>query len=228
VSRFARALAAASMAVAAAGSGLLIAAAGAVPASAATHVTHRGHPRGHTTTITAHHRAQAAGGIGPHDILPCTAKPGVTPASCGEETISCLISAPAPDVDTAARLVEASAIVQCSGQVTAISLHEALLRTGIPVSTDNDPEQNSPSALTLVTDTCRMGTFANDAWASITFPPGYTVVAGPAGPIHDTSGPRQVLPFGCTPGGSGGGCAIAVPSLAGHPAGRHPDVISCP
>jgi hypothetical protein len=28
-------------------------------------------------------------------------------------------------------------------------------------------------------------------------------------------------------GGGGGGCAIHAPFLAGHPAGRHPDLISC-
>jgi hypothetical protein len=54
------------------------------------------------------------------------------------------------------------------------------------------------------------------------------VIAGPAGPIQDTSASIQVPPFGCTPGGSGGGgCAIASPAPAGHPAGRHPDVITC-
>src|SRR5690348_2100777 len=93
VPRFTRALAAATMAVAAAGGGLLIAAASAVPASAAA----QGAPHGsHKITMTAH-RAHAGHGVGPHVILPCVAKAGsgIRPASCGDQTITCVITAEA-------------------------------------------------------------------------------------------------------------------------------------
>jgi hypothetical protein len=51
--------------------------------------------------------------------------------------------------------------------------------------------------------------------------------------LHFESAPVQVIPFGCTPdgggegGGGGGGCAVPAPSLVSHPAGRHPDLITC-
>jgi hypothetical protein len=97
------------MAVAAAGGGLLIAAAAAVPASAAA----QGAPHGsHKITMTAH-RAHAGHGIGPHVILPCVAKAGsgIRPASCGDQTITCVITAEAPFVTTA--INEVNAIAQC-------------------------------------------------------------------------------------------------------------------
>ena len=63
----------------------------------------------------------------------------------------------------------------------------------------------------------------------VTLPPGWVVIAG-FNPMHAESAVVFVPPFGCSgPGGGGGGCAAAsTPSLTGQPAGRHPDVITCP
>jgi hypothetical protein len=74
MSRFRKALPAAAMAVAAAGGGLLITAAGAVPAYAATQVPlAAGHPGGHVVaTITFQRAAPVASG--PNVILPCAVK----------------------------------------------------------------------------------------------------------------------------------------------------------
>lgn len=56
--------------------------------------------------------------------------------------------------------------------------------------------------------------------------PGYVLKRG-LNPIHHESASLGV-PSGCTPaGGGGGGCAVHGPSLAGHPAGRYPDLITC-
>jgi hypothetical protein len=230
VSHLRRALAAATMAVAAAGGGLLIAAAGAVPAGASAPAAPH---KGHTITITAHPRVHAAGRIGPHDILPCTVKPGagIRPASCGDQTISCVITSNTPFVTTAIREVDATAIVNCTSPVSSISMQESLLWNGNVVGSDSTLTQLKDGAATLAGAACQAGTWTNTASAFITFPPGYVLTAG-TNPIHQTSAAISVPTAGCRPsggggGGGGGGCAVHAPSLAGHLAGRHPDFISC-
>src|SRR4051812_13582731 len=112
VSRFRKALAAATMAIAAAGGGLLITAASAVPASASARPAPHG---GHTITVTAHPRTHAASRIGPHDILPCTVKPGagIKPASCGDQVIYCVITANRPEPNTLPGAIVALSTVRC-------------------------------------------------------------------------------------------------------------------
>ena len=68
---------------------------------------------------------------------------------------------------------------------------------------------------------------ASTATASITPASGY-VLAG-SNPEHDTSASVQFTTSVCHGGSTGGGsgCAMHAPSLAGHQAGRHPDLISC-
>jgi len=224
MSRFSRALAAASMAIAAAGGGLLIAAAGAVPAYAAAPAAPHG---AHTITTTAHRPARAASGIGPHDVLPCAKKPGVAPASCGDgDVVSCTLSAGRPYVNFPTREVRANAIVQCTDEVASVTLTEHLLQGGVSVATDTDPEVNSPVAITSVATACELGTYINVVDATITPKWGY-VLSGPS-TRHFESVPFQVLPTGCiSGGGGGGGCAIHAPSVVSHPAGRHPDFVSC-
>jgi hypothetical protein len=219
------------MAVAAAGGGLLIAAAGAAPAYASAPAAPHG---GHKITITAHPRA-GAGRIGPHTILPCVAKPGsgIKPASCGQQTISCEITAGTPQVAVDSGVVLGDAWVTCSSVVTSISLNEELLHNGGSAGGDNDFQPNDAGAFTVAEATCQPGTWANLAEALITFPPGY-VLTGGTNPIHQTSASIQVSSTGCTPnsggggGSGGGGCAVHATSLASHPAGRHPHVIACP
>jgi hypothetical protein len=216
------------MAVAAAGGGLLIAVASAVPASASAPVAPH---KGHTITITAHPGGHAASGIGPHDILPCAVKPGAKPASCGDQTISCAITSSTPFVTTAIREVDATAIVNCTRPVSSISLQESVLWNGNAVGSDFTLTQLKDGAATLAGAACQAGTWTNTASAFITFPPGYVLTAG-TNPIHQTSASITVPTSGCRPGGGGGGgggggCAIHAPSLAGHPAGRHPDFVSC-
>lgn len=235
MSRFSRALAATTMAVAAAGGGLLIAAAGAVPASAAAqgapHGIHKMHGV-HKITVAAHPRAHAKG-IGPHTILPCVAKPGsaIRPASCGDQTITCVITAEAPFVTTAINEVNATAHVDCSAPVTSISFSQSLLRNGSTVDAKSFTAQGTDGTAWLLGGTCQAATWTNAAQAFITFPPGY-VITGGQNPIHQTT---SSLVDTCQPlvggggGGGGVGCgAIHAPSLARHPAGRHPDLLSCP
>jgi hypothetical protein len=238
VSRFRQALAAAVMAAAAAGSGLLIAAASTTPASASARpVPHRAH----MITITARPAAHAASRIGPHDILPCTTKPGaaVKPASCGDQTISCVIIAgeALSFEDSGTVWTTSDSTVQCSSPVTSISMQSSLLLNGIPVTTAYDDTQGIDHAHTTNLAGCQAGTWNTGASAFITFPPGYVLTAG-TNPIHDLSSGLSVPAGFCNPGGGGGsgggsggggggGCAVHSPSLAGHPAGRHPDFVAC-
>jgi hypothetical protein len=221
MTRFRRALAATTMAVAAAGGGLLIAAAGTVPAYASAS------PGGHTITMTAHRTAGAASRIGPHEVLPCAKKPGVAPATCGDgDTVSCTMSAGRPSVNFTTRVVSANAIVQCTEEVASIRLTEHLLQDGVAVSTDSVTELDSQVAVTQVSAICQGGAYINVVDATITPANGYVLTGGP-NIRHFESAPLSVPSFGCSTSGGGGGCALPAPSLAGHPAGRHPDFISC-
>jgi len=232
VSRFTRALAATTMAVAAAGGGLLIAAASAAPASAAA----QGAPHGtHKITMTAHRSAHAGHGVGPHVILPCVAKAGsgIKPASCGDQTITCVITAEAPFVTTQINEVDATAHVDCSAPVTSINFSQSLLRNGSTVDSKSFTSQGTDGTAWLLGGRCQAATWTNTASAFITFPPGY-VITGGSNPIHQTTSSLvdtcQPLVGGGGGGGGGGvGCgAVHAPSLARHPAARHPDLISCP
>jgi hypothetical protein len=236
VSPFRRALAAASIAVAAAGAGLLITAAVAVPAYASAPAS--APPAGsHKITITAHPRAHAASDIGPHVILPCAVKPGVTPASCGggAPTITCEISADTPSLDdeTGDILLVAGAVTICDHPVTAIDMDETLLTPQRNIPDDSSHTVNTVFGSTFIQAGCQTGVLSTIATAEITFPAGYVVVAG-TNPIRDISDSVTIHSSDCNPvvgggggGGGGGGCAIPAPSQAGHPAGRHPDLISC-
>ena len=236
MSRISRALAATAMAVAAAAGGLLIAAASAVPAYASAMETPSAPPGGHKVTITvhAHPRAHAARGIGPHDILPCGVKPGAKPAdSCtggnGGNIITCSLTASRPFISPTLGTVSAHAGVTCTDFVTRINLQQGLERDGVTVGTGSDIEPGTDFASSYASGACQSGTYVNIAQAFITFPPGYVIISG-SNPIHDTSASLTVPLSGFCPtssGGGGGGCAVHAPSLAGHPAGRHPDFVTC-
>ena len=229
MSRLRQALAATTMAVAATGAGLLIAAAGTVPASASARPAPHG---GHTITITAHPRAHAAGGIGPHDILPCAVKPGAKPASTtctggnGDQTISCSITAYAPAVDTIYAMVIANLEVDCTSEVTSIRYTQNLLRNGVVATSHTNTVPGRSSLSTSSVISCQtVSTYQNIADAFITFPHGYVLTAG-SNPIHQKV-PSLVPPFVGGGRGGGGAAGVHAPSLAGHPAGRHPDFVSC-
>src|ERR1044071_2171520 len=187
------------MALAASGGALLIAAVSAVPAWASAPSAPSAPSGGHTITITAHPRA--GGGVGPRTILPCTEKPGtaIKPASCGDQTISCVITSGTPEL-TAGGHVAAGADVTCSSPVTSISLNEELLRSSATVDSDNDFQQNSALAVTAVQVVCQPGIYTNAGEALITFPPGY-VLTGGTNPIHQTSAPLFVGTNACSSGG---------------------------
>jgi hypothetical protein len=222
-----RALAATTMAVAAAGSGLLIAAASAVPAyAAAPSAPHRGHTT--RITFTAHPRAGAAHGIGSQDVLPCAEKPGAAmkPASCGQQTITCVISQASPMLMPDNNILT-SARVDCDSDVDQIDFNESLLKSGGSTRRTGQTVPDFNTAGGFIQLSCSPGTYTNTASATITFPAGY-VITGGTNPIHITSPAVTITcPTAGGGGGGGGGCAIHAPSLAGHLAGRHPDLISC-
>lgn len=104
-------------------------------------------------------------------------------------------------------------------------------RAASPVDVDSDTTQDGLLAgPTLVGAACLTGTYANDAYAVLTPPPGYVVTQG-TNPLRLTSASIQVAPFCITGsgggGGGGGGCAATPPSRSAQPDGRQPDLIAC-
>jgi len=236
MSPFRRALAAVSMAATAAAGGLLIAAASTVAASAAVTGTPAAPHGAHKITITAHPRAGTRG-IGPRDILPCTVKrgPGITPASCGAQTISCEITALTPllyDAPGVGMEVQTQVTTSCDHPVDEIDQTATLLTPQRNVPEKFDVRQNQDFAVSVIVTACQTGVLSTIGTAEITFPAGYVLTAG-TNPIRDISDSLAVHASDCNPvvsgggGGGGGGCVVRAPSLARHPAGRHPDLISC-
>jgi hypothetical protein len=117
--------------------------------------------------------------------------------------------------------------------VTSIAFSQSLLRNGSTAAADGFTVQGKDGTADLLGATCRTGTWTNTAQAFITFPPGF-VITGGQNPIHQTTSSLvdtcQPLVGGGGGGGGGGvGCgAVHAPSLARHPAARHPDFVSCP
>ena len=233
VSRIRRALAAATMAAAAAGGGLLIAAAGAVPAYASAPSAPA---RGHTITITAHPKASRY--RPPRDPARARKRPGtgIKPASCGDQTIVCTITASTPTVvGGSPKAVIAGGETDCTSPVDEIDMTQDLAVPGGQVLMNADdplndtspgPRRGSPLPARRATTPMKMRS------ALITWPAGYVQTAG-SNPIHQTVS-RFVASSSCRSGsgggggGGGGGCAVHAPALATHPAGRHPDLIACP
>jgi hypothetical protein len=121
--------------------------------------------------------------------------------------------------------------VRCDQPVTAISMQSSLLLNGNPVTTTTDFTQGQNHAMTSNLAGCQAGVWNTGASAFITLPPGYVIIYG-QNPIHDLSQGFSYPASVCAPappsGGGGGGCAVHSPSLAIHPAGRHPDLVVCP
>lgn len=242
MSRLSRALAAAAMTVAAAGGALVLTASAAPAYASAPAAAHAGHPHGgHAIdmTISAHRADAAAGGASPRTQSPCVtapgpAEPGATPndTGCGPLVISCHLSVSDPSADPTAGTVTADAIVQCTNDVTKLDLSAILSRSGSPVASNGDLEMGQAVASTGVLTDCSATAFSASAQVTTTFPPGY-VLTGGSNPAHATSALVQIPDWACLftmpgGGGGGGGCAIPAPSPASHPAGRQPDIITCP
>jgi hypothetical protein len=232
MSRISRAMAGPAIAVAVAASGLLITTASALPAHAATRGTP---PGGHTitTTVKAHPPAGATSGIGPKFQCGDTCDPnggGGNPPPT-PTTITCTLTAEAPVVDTNNASVIANFDVDCSSEVPAIRYTQTVLRNGALATrrTNTVPNvEGFASGSVIGCDTA--SSYQNIVDVLVTLPPGWVVIAG-FNPMHAESAVVFVPPFGCSgPGVGGGGCAAAAntPSLTGQPAGRHPDVITCP
>ena len=217
MSRFRRALAAAAMAVATAGGGLLATAAVAAPAHAATPAG------GHTTTgFTAVPAAQAPGGIGPKFQCGDTCDPngGGNPPP-PPPTITCTISTVTPWQGLSGALIFHADTV-CTGNVAQIAMSENVIHPPDIPRSDVDIETGS-SAHNNYVAACKPGQWHSVASAYITHPAGWVIIAG-SNPIVSTS---PTVTFSCG-GGSSGGCATATPSVPAQPAARQPDVISCP
>jgi len=229
VSRPRKALAAATMAIAAAGGGLLITAASAVPAAASARPAPHS---GHTITIHAHARSHAARGIGPRfqcgDF--CDPPGGGNPPPPPAPTITCTITVNTPAVvGGSPKAVVATAETDCTSPVDHITMSEDLTVPSGQVLVDQDSPPNATRATTGITTSCAAGQYTNAAAAFIDFPPGYVIIVG-SNPLHQFVS-IDVAAGSCSSGGGGGGggggCAVHAPNLSTHPAGRHPDFISC-
>ena len=233
--RLRKALAATAMALAAASGGLLAVAASAVPASAATQVSMPGgHSGGHViATITM----RPASRTGPSVIQPCAVhRPGAAPAygdggGCDSGTVTCTVTAHEPTTLYSSRDgnfgdIEFFADVWCSEEVPQIRLGQDVIHS-TPID-PNNPLTNSTvkngtnTASTFNSAACQPGQYAVNASARIVPPAGDILI----GSDHDTSATVTFTAGDCGIGG-GGGCATATPSVSGHPAARHPDLITC-
>jgi len=232
MSRISTALAATAMAVATAGGGLLIAAASAVPAGASATGTPAAPPPGHTITIHAHPRAHAPSGIGPRFQCGDSCDPnggGGNPPP--PPTITCTITVNTPAVvGGSPKAVVATAETDCTSPVDHITMSEDLTVPSGQVLVDQDSPPNATRATTGITTSCAAGQYTNAAAAFIDFPPGYVIIVG-SNPLHQFVS-IDVAAGSCSSsggggGGGGGGCAVHAPNLSTHPAGRHPDFISC-
>ena len=237
--RLRKALAATAMALAAAGGGLLAAVAGAVPASAATQVSMPGgHSGGHViATITM----RPASRTGPSVIQPCAVhRPGAAPAygdggGCDSGTVTCTVTAHEPTTLYSSRDgnfgdIEFFADVWCSEEVPQIRLGQDVIHS-TPIDpnnplTDSEINHNEDVLQTHNQAVCQAGQYAVNASARITPPDGDILL----GSQQVTSATVTITAGQCGTsggGGGGGGCATAAPSVAGQPAARHPDLITC-
>ena len=230
MSRVRKALGAAAMALAAAGGGLAAAAASAVPASAATQAPLAGgQPGGHVVaTITM----GPASRTGPSVIQPCAVhRPGAAPAygdggGCDSGTVTCHVTAVPPYLMDGTIYFQSHA--NCSEEVPQIRLGQDVIHS-TPIDpnnplTDSRTYNNTDLAVTLNQAACQPGQYAVNASARIVPDDGDIVI----GSLQDTSTTVTFTAADCgTSGGGGGGCATATPSVSGHPAARHPDLITC-
>ena len=237
MSRSRKALGAVAMAIAAAGGGLLIAAAAAVPAFAATAAVHAA-PHGHRGShVVARFTIRHAHRIGPSVIQPCAVhRPGMAPAygdggGCDTGTVFCDVTAAAPIKSSVTGNLIFTADTHCSEPVPEIRMGQDVIH-----STPIDP--NNPLTSTDVTHgintahthneaACQAGQYAVNASARIVPPDGDIL----SGSLQDTSATVTFSAGDCGSsgggGGGGGGCATVAPSVAGQPAARHPDLITC-
>jgi len=238
MSRFRKALAAAAMAIAA-GGGLIITAAGAVPAYAATQVSPSGgHPGSHVVATFTFQRAAPAGSR-PSVIHPCAVhRPGVAPAygdggGCDGGIVTCTVTANAPTnlYSLHGEEIDFTADAWCSEDVPQIRLGQDVIHS-TPIDPNNpltasDVVNDKNHAHTLNVAACQPGQYAVNASARIVPPDGDIL----SGSLQDTSATVTFSASDCGTsgggGGGGGGCATATPSVSGHPAARDPDLITC-
>jgi hypothetical protein len=221
------------MAVAAAGGGLLIAAAGAVPAYASAPAAPPGEHTGAHVVATITMRPAAPAASGPSVILPCAVRPGAAPAygdgdggGCGDSgTVTCTVTAHAPTDLYSPGDIDFTADTWCSEEVPQIRMGQDVIHS-TPIDpnnplTDSTVKNDTNHAFTSNSAACQPGQYAVNASARI-IPPDGDILTGS---LQDTS---ATVTFSCgSGGGGGGGCATATPSVSGQPAGRHPDLIVC-
>ena len=236
MSRSRKALAAGAMAIAA-GGGLIITAADAVPAYAATQMSPpRGHPGSHVVATFTFQRAAPADSR-PGVIHPCAMKPGAAPAygdggGCDSGIVTCTVTANEPTnlYSLHGEEIDFTADAWCSEDVPEIRLGQDVIHsTPIDPSnplTDSDVVNGLNHAHTLNTAACQPGQYAVNASARIVPPDGDIL----SGSLQDTSATVTFSAGDCGSsggGGGGGGCATVAPSVPGQPAARHPDLITC-
>jgi hypothetical protein len=250
MSRFRKALAAAAMAVAAVGGGLLVTGAGAAPAYAATQMPALGgHSGDHVVaTITFQRAAAPASGSasGPNVILPCAvhspgpaATAGAAPAYGGDDTcdsgvITCDVITHEPTLlySRNGETIDFFADTWCSDEVPQIRMGQDVIHS-TPIDpnnplTDSRTVNDTNHDFTSNSAACQPGQYAVNASARIVPPDGYVV----QGALHDTSVTITFAASDCPSGsggggGGGGGCATATPPASAQPATRRPDLIVC-
>src|SRR5689334_8470794 len=174
MSRSRKALGAVAMAIAATGGGLMIAAAAAVPAFAATQASpSAGHAGRHVVaTITM----RPASRIGPSVIQPCAVhRPGVAPAygdggGCDSGTVTCDVTAFTPAIGSPP-YIYFEAKTHCSEEVPQIRMgqdvtHSTPIDPNNPL-TDSKAISNNSDLATFNQAVCQPGYYAVSASARI-------------------------------------------------------------
>jgi hypothetical protein len=170
--------------------------------------------------------------IGPSVILPCAVKPGAAPAygdggGCDSGTVTCDVIVFDPKIFLP--VIHFEAITHCSEDVPQIRMGQDVIHS-TPIDpnnplTDSEVRNNGDNLQTYNQAVCQPGQYAVNASARIVPPDGDIVV----GSLQATSATVTFTASDCgsSGGGGGGGCATATPSVSGHPAARHPDLITC-
>ena len=250
MTRFLQALAATTLAVAAAGGALAASAAVVAPAFAASPAapaaaTVPSAPTvpmgGQTITVTA----QRPTGISPQATLPCATIPAPAPASPSQSTpaaclpphIICWLTVSTPTLNEF-RSVVANGLVHCDNPVDEIVLGESLNNGALSIATDTDDPVNEANAQTAVSGgACQPATYDNDVSAVIHWPAGYTddKTGGTTGFLNGVASFTPTA-AACAPpppaggGGSGGpvgGCATTAPSSSAQPPADLPHLHTC-
>jgi hypothetical protein len=225
VSRFRRALAAATLALGAASAALLTA--GSVPAYAAP-APAAAPAGGHVVTRTFEATRQAAPQVCEPSVVRTPASlTQVQPADCGSgpSVIWCTLAVSTPQVEHPSLIVDATASAYCTWSVDQLNLDEVLSFNNAQLDEQYKPTANQSTNSTAVRGGgCQAGEYDNFGHLFIDWPDGYTPDTGTQSDTESLTTTAST----CAPPPTGGtGCNVTTPSPVGQPPAVRPDFHTC-